>query len=420
MPFLEAYSKALGNNEYYEQVLRVITMLDDPEIRAKRLNGQLWYEIDDIQDLDIASSIFTVDESEKLSNIQRRFGGYWRYPHMLDYCYLVNPYYPPQKLIDEIKASFEVLMTSYPSGMAVNSLIAGRNFGIDQEYIVVGNGASELIKSLMTEISGPVGFVRPTFEEYPNRYDPKNSVAFYPNTDDFSYTAQDLEEFFSGKDIGAIVLINPDNPSGNYLPKSDVMKLAAWSEENQVRLIVDESFSDFAEEPNNSLFNDSILEKYKNLIVVKSISKSFGVPGLRLGVLASADSELIERTKRDVAIWNINSFAEFYLQIAEKYRKDYDSAMERFREERRTFIRELTAIPGIKVLPTQANYVMVRLCCGKTASEITQEMLSSHRMLIKDLTGKIPRERGEFIRLAIRNREDNRKLIDALRTVTEL
>lgn len=124
VPFLDAYQSALGQNEYYEQVLRVITMLDEPEIKAKRLNGQLWYEIDDIQDLDIATSMFIPDEDQRVELLSGRYGGYWRYPQLIDFCYLVNPYYPPQKLMDEIKASFEKLITQYPSGMRVNSLLA--------------------------------------------------------------------------------------------------------------------------------------------------------------------------------------------------------------------------------------------------------------------------------------------------------
>ena len=116
VPFLEAYSKALGNNEYYEQVLRVITMLDEPVIKAKRLTGQLWYEIDDIQDLDIASSMFAVDDEQKVSNIQARYGGYWRYPHLIDFCYLVNPYFPPKRLMDEMKAILKICLLSIPLG----------------------------------------------------------------------------------------------------------------------------------------------------------------------------------------------------------------------------------------------------------------------------------------------------------------
>ncbi len=157
VPFLDAYSKALGNNEYYEQVLRVITMLDEPEIKAKRLNGELWYEIDDIQDLDIATSMFAPDDNEKVRLMQKRYGGYWRYPQVLDFCYLVNPYFPPQKMIDEIKASFEMLLAQYPSGMEVNSLLAAKNFSVHQKNILVGNGAAELIKALMSILEGKIG-----------------------------------------------------------------------------------------------------------------------------------------------------------------------------------------------------------------------------------------------------------------------
>ena len=213
VPFLEAYSNAMGNNEYYEQVLKIITMLDDPEIKAKRLNGELWYEIDDIQDLDIASSIFLPDDGDKVKSIQSRFGGYWRYPKLIDFCYLVNPYFPPAKLLDEIKANFETLATQYPSGMRVNSLLAAKNFGVKQENIAVGNGAAELIKSLMSVTDGDIGIIRPTFEEYPNRYDEGKQVVFIPKNENFSYSAEDLIKFFDGKNIKSLILINPDNPT---------------------------------------------------------------------------------------------------------------------------------------------------------------------------------------------------------------
>ena len=134
-------------------------MLDDPEIRAKKLEGQLWYEIDDIQDLDIAESMFVEDMDEKVSSIQNRYGGYWRYPKLLDFCYLVNPYFPPQKLMNEIKANFETLLTQYPSGIRVNSLLAAKNFGVKPEHILVGNGAAELIKSLMGRLNGKIGLI---------------------------------------------------------------------------------------------------------------------------------------------------------------------------------------------------------------------------------------------------------------------
>lgn len=413
VPFLEAYSKALGNNEYYEQVLRVIAMLDDPEIRAKRLSGQLWYEIDDIQDLDIASSMFAQDPDLRVSLMQGRYGGYWRYPQLLDFCYLVNPYFPPQRLIDEIQANFTSLLTQYPSGMRVNALLAAKNFAVHQQNILVGNGAAELIKALMARLEGVTGFIRPTFEEYPNRYQDRPNVCFTPAGPDFRYTADDLMAFFGPQDIDNLVLINPDNPTGNYIPAPDVLRLADWAQEKGIRLILDESFADFADEADNTFIRQDLLDRYRRLYVVKSISKSYGVPGLRLEVLASGDQDLIAALKKDVAIWNINSFAEFYMQIEEKYKKDYARSLELIRAERAHFRRELEKFPNLRVIPSQANYLMVELLGGLSARAITRDLLVNRCILVKDLSPKLGGQ--QYLRLAVRDTRDNDRLLEALR-----
>lgn len=413
VPFLEAYSKALGNNEYYEQVLRVIAMLDDPEIRAKRLSGQLWYEIDDIQDLDIASSMFAQDPDLRVSLMQGRYGGYWRYPQLLDFCYLVNPYFPPQRLIDEIQANFTSLLTQYPSGMRVNALLAAKNFAVHQQNILVGNGAAELIKALMARLEGVTGFIRPTFEEYPNRYQDRPNVCFTPAGPDFRYTADDLMAFFGPQDIDNLVLINPDNPTGNYIPAPDVLRLADWAQGKGIRLILDESFADFADEADNTFIRQDLLDRYRRLYVVKSISKSYGVPGLRLRVLASGDQDLIAALKKDVAIWNINSFAEFYMQIEEKYKKDYARSLELIRAERARFRRELEKLPNLRVIPSQANYLMVELLGGLSARAITRELLVNRCILVKDLSPKLGGQ--QYLRLAVRDTRDNDRLLEALR-----
>lgn len=420
VPFLEAYTKALGNNEYYEQVLKVITLLDNPSIKAKRLEGQLWYEIDDIQDLDIASSLFAEDEDEKLEMMQGRYGGYWRYPKLIDFCYLVNPYYPPKRMVQEMTSNFEKLLTQYPSGMRVNSLLAARNFGLKPSQIVIGNGAAELIKSLMDKIcreGAVMGFIRPTFEEYPNRYDKSKQVVFVPETNDFSYNADDIIAFFGDKPISCLTLINPDNPTGNYICKSGLLKLIDWAGKKGITLIIDESFVDFADEQNPTLLSSSLLADNPHLIVVKSISKSYGVPGIRLGILASGNTELIAKLKKDVAIWNINSLGEFYMQISEKYKSSYERSLVELRKERARFVRELSQISGIEVIPSQANYVMLRLGKGVSSLWLTKELLIKHSLFIKDLTKKVSSKghEGEYIRIAVRNTEDNDKLINALK-----
>ena len=414
VPFLKAYEKALGENEYYEQVLRVITMLDEPVIRAKRLTGQKWYEIDDIQDLDIAESIFTPDPDERVAMLQGRYGGYWRYPKLLDFCYLVNPYFPPERMKAEMRANFDTLLTEYPSGMRVNSLLAAKQFNLHIENIIVGNGAAELIKSLMNQLDGRTGFIRPTFEEYPNRYQAEDSVCYVPDNHDYSYTADDVMGFFEGKDIKNLIIINPDNPSGNYISKADLLRMVEWAKNEGIRIVIDESFVDFADEEDPTLLYTEILKANPHLYVMKSISKSYGVPGLRLGVLASGDEAVIAKMKKDVSIWNINSFGEFYMQIEEKYKKDYAEALVKIRAERRRFAEKLAKIRGVRVIPSQANYIMVELDDSINPKELLKTLLIKYEILIKELTTKT--NGRNYLRLAVRCTEDNDRLLEALRT----
>lgn len=114
MPFLKAYQTAYGKNEYYETVLKVISFLGNSTFKAHSVDGSRWYEIDDPADLAIAETRFSVGK-QHLQNMSKSFGGFWRYPSMLDYCYLVNPYFPPKTLIEEMKANFKSLLESYPS-----------------------------------------------------------------------------------------------------------------------------------------------------------------------------------------------------------------------------------------------------------------------------------------------------------------
>lgn len=416
IPFLLAYEKAMGENEYYESVIKLIALLETKEIRAKRLTGQSWYEIDNIQDLNIAESLFADSDEDYYDKIAGRYGGYWRYPRLLDFCYLVNPYYPPQKLMEELKSNFEVLLTQYPSGMYVNSLLAASNFGVKQKHILVGNGAAELIKSLMNTIEGKIGFIYPTFEEYPNRYPEDKRVIFKPSKEEFRYNADDLMAFFADKDVSAIVLINPDNPTGNYIEKTDVLRLISWCKERDIKLILDESFVDFADYEDVTLISEQILSIYDKLYVVKSISKSYGVPGLRLGILASSDEELIADMKKDVAIWNINSFGEFYLQIMEKYKKDYEKALVKIKKTRKKFMEALSEIQYIKVYPSQANYVTCELQ-GISSRELCCRLLKKD-IFIKDLSHKM-NDGKEYIRIAVRDEQDNLKLVETLKSIKE-
>lgn len=415
VPFLQAYSKALGNNEYYEQVLRVITLLDTPSIKAATIDDVKWYEIDDKQDLDIANSVFGVSPQERFEKINSRYGGFWRYPYLIDYCYLVNPFYPGKRLLGEIKANFNRLITEYPSGQRINSLLTAKYYGVKEEFVCIGNGAAEIISSLLRYFDGKFGVIYPTFEEYPNRLHKEQIVPFFASENSgYRYSADELIAFYSENPISALILINPDNPSGNFLNRNEIEKLLVWTKLSNISLILDESFIDFSLDfEEDSFLRENDLTENKHLILIKSISKSFGVPGIRLGFAATSDESIIKYLRKDVTIWNINSFGEFYLQIFEKYKDTYYDGLATFKAEKERFIKCLSDVSYLSVLPSQANFVMCKVNEGIDAHDLAVWLLDKSDILIKNISTK-PGVSGQYIRLAIRNKSDNDKLVKSL------
>ncbi len=417
IPFLEAYSKAMGDNEYYESVLRVLTILDRHELRALRLDGEKWYEIDDIQDKLNAEIIFAKNPQEKLSLIQKRFGGYWRFPELKDFCYLVNPYFPNEKMQEEMKAYFYELLSQYPSGLNVQNVLAGKMFGVEAENILVGNGAAEIIRGLGNAIDGNFGLVFPTFNEYLESIGYERVKQFIPKNQNFDYNEDDLISFSIENNVKNLILINPDNPSGHFIKKENLIKLVKNLKEKSINLILDESFVDFSSNgEKETMIVQDILDEYENLIIIKSISKSYGVPGARLGVVVSSNFEILKELRKELTIWNINSFGEFFLQIIGKYKKDYLAACVEIQNERDRFYNELLKIPSLRTIPSQANYFLCEVKNMK-ATLLTELLLDRYNIYIKDLTGKIGFENKEYIRIAVRDFNDNECLIKAFKEI---
>lgn len=414
VPFLEAYIKSKGLNEYYEQVLSVIISMGSKSCKAEIIKNGNWYEIDDANDLHIAESLFAPDDSI-LDSYFKRYGGYWRFGNLLDFCYLVNPYFPPQKMIEEFKNSFGKLLINYPSGLNVNRSLAATMFNIKQDYITVGNGAAELIRELMSNYNEKTGVIFPSFEEYANSMHNKNIVTMEINND-FSYNADMIIGFMGSNCVKRMVIIAPDNPSGYLIPYHEIIKVLDYALINNIIVVFDESFIDFADNIHRyTLINNDILEKYTNLIVIKSISKSYGVPGLRLGIMASGNLEIVKEISSYCSIWNINSFGEFFMQIIGKYSKDYKEACDKISVVREKMQKKLNAINGIKVYNSQANYVLCKIEKENLDINSVMTKLLHKNLLIKDCSNKKGFDGGIYIRLAVRTEEENNILIDELK-----
>jgi histidinol-phosphate/aromatic aminotransferase/cobyric acid decarboxylase-like protein len=336
---------------------------------------------------------------------------------MLDFCYLVNPYFPSSQMSAELKAYFSELVSSYPSGQNTQNLLGAKLYNVEETQILIGNGAAELIRALAAVVNGKIGITYPTFNEYAESFTAVHCenkiVQFIPR--EFSYTADEVKAL--SKNCDAVLLINPDNPSGNFIPHGGVIELAAFLKQQGKKLILDESFIDFADaEKNPSLLYQDILNDFPNVVIIKSLSKSYGIPGIRLGALASGDEDLIRQIRKNLSIWNINSFGEYFLQIIGKYQKEYRLSCEKIAMERIRFKTLLDEIDSLYVYPSQANYFLCKLR-GISAPELTERLLNEHEIFIKDLTGKTGIPDDSFIRIAIRDRDDNNKLAVYLKEI---
>lgn len=417
VPFLSAYISSNGMNCYYEEVFKLLTFIDSSGLKALLVGDKLWYEIDDTQDLDIATALFAKG-NDRVSLMQKRYGGYWRFPRIKDYCYLVSPHFPPARMVEEMQGNYLSLLSQYPSGQDIQNLLAAKMFNCDKSYILAGNGASELIKGLVSELKGNICIPFPTFNEYNETIRNEKLVEFHSNNADFSYTANDLLSFCVGGNISALVLINPDNPTGQFLPRKDVYMLVEKFAKSGKLLILDESFVDFVDGSlKHSFIDNETLRKNKNLVIIKSISKSYGVPGLRLGIMATANTDLMEATREKLPIWNINSFGEYFLQIIGKYTSEYNAACELQAREREILFNKFKEIEYLKPIHSYANYIFCEVSGNMTSSDITEHLLNHFSIFIKDCKGKKGIGDRSFVRFAVRDTEDNDYLIACLKEI---
>jgi histidinol-phosphate/aromatic aminotransferase/cobyric acid decarboxylase-like protein/choline kinase len=416
IPFLRAYTQVYGNNEYYEEVLRLIVNVQQTQLKGLVLDKESWYEIDTLEDLDTASTMFSVGSSQ-VSSLLNRHGGYWRFPRLIDFCYLVNPYFPTKPFMEEIAHDFEFLTRNYPSTSKVQERIISSYYGIDESQIVIGNGASELISNLASVLPKKrLGYFVPAFEEYRSRFHEFEQIQFAIPLDSIESRMQRIVDAIDTFDI--FVIVNPDNPTGYTFGQNEISELIQLFKYNEKTLIIDESFIDFSDSGESaSLIDAKMLMDNPHLIIIKSISKSFGVPGMRLGIVASSNLDLCIGLRKLLPVWNINSYGEMFLQKLGKYRKDYLASCATFVSERNRFHSLLLEFPNIKVFPSQANFFMIELKTETSASELTEQLLR-YNILIRDLTGKEGIDSDKFIRVAIRSSEDNDRFLSALKNLT--
>ena len=359
-----------------------------------------------------------VTQSEKYDFVAGQHGGYHRHG-FIDHAYLYNLYFPPEAVFTNFKNKIHDIVLNYPVAQDALAGLIGNLIHQPAERIVVGNGAAELIKILSGHISGKLIVPVPSFNEYANAA-PAGRVVEFP----LEYPSFQLDvDKFAAEAIRVkadiAVVVSPNNPTSMLVPKADLINLAQELANHDCMLIVDESFMDFTPNPEQTTLEHEI-KRYPNMVILKSMSKAYGICGLRIGYMLTANLGFVEAVRKGVPIWNINGFSEEFLRILPDYRQEFVESCKQVRSDRDNLYKNLCAIQGMTVYKPDANFVFCRLPdYAESGPEVTRRLFIEHNMYIKHLQDKTLPDSNRYIRIASRTETENCKLVEALADIID-
>jgi len=411
-PVLELYLSTEGTSAYYELLLGVLLYMNRQDLYACDVGDIEWFEIDDINDLEMAETVFS---DNKLGFIDRFHGGYWRYD-FLDFSYIYNAYFPNKIFYSKLSYDLPMLIGNYPSGQDKICKLLSTWYAEDvfcPGNLIVGNGASELIRIINKTIVEKITIPIPTFNEYENKLTGDKINYFkLPAEAGFKLIKEDFVKSVKDSKSNVALIINPNNPTGAAVDREDMI----WILE-QLKgaiVIVDESFIDFTGERDKYSVQD-LINKYPSLVIIRSLSKEFGIAGLRLGYLLTENKMIKDRVKEYLPIWNINSMAEYFIEHFCDYKESYDESMKNMIDNRDGLYRDLKNISYLEVIPSSAIFFLCKV--KGSAKELKQKLFDKFNILIKDCSNKKPFENENYVRISVKTVEDNKRLITALKQI---
>ncbi|MFC2038705.1 aminotransferase class I/II-fold pyridoxal phosphate-dependent enzyme [Chloroflexota bacterium] len=412
---LEAFINVGDVNQYYEVILHSLAYSRQHSMTTLICDDIKWAEVDCENDRKFAEYLFASPE-KRYEIVEKEYGSYWQYG-FTDHTYLYNLYFPPEGVFVHMRNHIHDLIESYPTGQDALCSLVGYAINQPGERIVVGNGASEIIKIISGYLCNQLIIPEPSFNEYANST-PEGKVTgfalkpplFQLDVDEFASEALRCQADFA-------VVVSPNNPTSLSVPKSDLLRLAVKLADQNCTLIVDESFIDFVEEPDKATL-ESHIDEHENLVIIKSLSKAYGICGLRLGYILTANKEFATTVRKAIPIWNINGFAEAFLRLLPRYHRDFIESCQKVRSDRDQLYSGLNSIPGMTAYKPDANFVFCRLPDGtKSGPEVTRQLFTEHDIYIKHCAGKPLPEADRYLRIASRTKAENRHLVEILRSM---
>lgn len=341
-----------------------------------------------------------------------KHGGYYGDNDIIDFSVNINPFGYPKGIESYIIKTLKEI-NKYPEidGVTSKKYIAN-NLGVNHENIIIGNGAIELIYLYAKLfINKDIVVIQPTFNEYQRAFAPYNCRLINYITmeeEEFKINASKLMSFLKEIKPDLVILCNPNNPTGSFMPYEEMLEIFKYSKEENISWLIDESFIDFTDKESAIKY----ISEYP-LFIVHSLTKFFGVPGLRIGY-GIASKEVINKLHKYKEPWSLNSFA---LNLLPVIINDYDYIAKTKRwinKERKYLFDSLSAIKDISVFETKTNFFLCKYLLSSTI-ELQDKLLQKgiYIRTCEDFVGL----GNNYFRIAIKSREDNDKLIEILKEI---
>ncbi|KND45058.1 pyridoxal phosphate-dependent aminotransferase [Streptomyces stelliscabiei] len=335
----------------------------------------------------------------------------------VDFCIPCNPYFPTPAMFDDMASRLRDIITYYPSSADTITAELCNLLQLPPQCVAMGNGSTELITWLdhlmvRESLAVPV----PTFGRWTDQpMETGKRVDMFPlqESSGFALDLAQYAEFIRARGTRVAVICNPNNPDGGFLHRHALVQFMDAMADLDL-IVIDESFLEFADaESEPSTVQDAVMRP--NVVVLRSLGKNFGLHGIRFGYLV-ANPALAGKVRSMLPKWNLNSFAEHVVFMLKNHGPEYMESLHQVRRDRLDMARQLSALPGLTVYPSQGNFLFVRLPVGAEGTVVRDRLLTEHRVLVRECGNKVGSS-SRFLRLVVRPQVDVRRLVSGLESV---
>lgn len=398
---LNYYSEVIDDNCYYELVLGILIYMQKEDIYSLIVENKDWIEVDDTNDVRIAEYKFAKDEKKDI--LGNAWGGYWNYD-ITDFSFIRNMYFPTPSMIADVKNNIEELIWNYGSSNKIFNQKLSYYLLKDETKLCALNGAAQIYPFINNKYSdAKVLMPSPTFGEYEKIF---NNKEYYKDNGLFDF--KEISNKIQNNDI--IVFVNPNNPTGTFTKSENIYDLI--KKHPKKLFIIDESFIDFSNSLSISEISGS--ELLDNFLIIRSMSKSHGFPGVRIGYVYSNNLNMIFDIKNSLPVWNFNSIAEYFLEIMLKYRNEFKKSIDKTIHDRNEFIENMKLQKWVNnVFDSSADFILVET--DVNILYLIDTLLNQDSIYIRDISSKF-NDGKTYFRFAVRTSKENNIMIEAINT----